>query len=290
MTRTSEGAAPHGAQFGRTAEHDPLRPATLADFGGPVVEFDPQTPASTALKAIHRALVLEIAAHEDVIGVESLYDMCLTARRQLRGKHRVARVIARPFVGSAPVDFQRTFRRRDFAVPPPGPTTLDHLQDAGFRTHGVGKIRDIFAGCGLTSYAKTEDNRDGVAKTCAALQEDLAELVFTNLVDFDSLYGHRRDVRGYARCLEEFDAALPDLVAALGPRDCLVLTADHGNDPSFRGTDHTRECVPLLVSSASTAPSDLGTRESFTDLGRTILDNFGIDAGSRGESFLPLVS
>ena len=234
--------------------------------------------------------VFQIAAHEEVVGVESLYDMCLTARRQLQGQHRVTRVIARPFVGCGPEDFRRTFRRRDFALPPPGPTALDRLQDAGFRTHGVGKIHDIFAGRGLTSYAKTQDNRDGVAKTCAALREDQAELVFTNLVDFDSQYGHRRDVRGYARCLEEFDAALPDLLEALGPRDCLVLTADHGNDPSFRGTDHTRECVPLLVSSTSTTPSDLGTRESFTDLGQTILDNFGIDAATGGRSFLPLVS
>ncbi len=234
--------------------------------------------------------VFQIAAHEEVIGVESLYNMCLMASRQLQGQHPVARVIARPFVGSEPEGFRRTFRRRDFALPPPGPTALDRRQDAGFRTHGIGKIHNIFAGRGLTSYAKTENNRDGVAKTCAALRDDLAELVFTNLVDFDSQYGHRRDVRGYARCLEEFDAALPDLLEALGPRDCLVLTADHGNDPSFRGTDHTRECVPLLVSSTRTTPADLGTRESFTDLGQTILDNFGIDAATSGQSFLPLVS
>ncbi len=234
--------------------------------------------------------VFQIAAHEDVIGVEALYDMCLAARRQLQGEHGVARVIARPFVGSGPENFRRTARRRDFALPPPGLTVLDQLQEAGFRTHGVGKIHDIFAGRGLTSYAKTEGNLDGVAKTCAALREDLAELVFTNLVDFDSQYGHRRDRLGYARCLEEFDAAVPELRAALGPRDCLVLTADHGNDPSFRGTDHTRECVPLLVSSSQTTPCDLGTRESFTDLGQTILDNFGIEAETGGRSFLSRVS
>jgi len=227
--------------------------------------------------------VFQIAAHEEVIPVDELYAMCETARAQLDGPHRVARVIARPFVGTAP-DFERTARRRDYALPPPEPTALDLMVDAGLRTYGVGKIRDIFAGCGLSGYVKTESNADGVEKTLAAMAQDSGELIFTNLVDFDSKYGHRRDVAGYARALEEFDEALPTLLAACGPRDCLVLTADHGNDPAWRGTDHTRERVPLLVHGVST-PRDLGTRAGFADLGQTVLDNFGLRA-RRGESFL----
>ena len=232
--------------------------------------------------------VFQVAAHEDVIPVDELYAMCDVARAQLEGPHRVARVIARPFVGSGPDDFKRTPRRRDYALPPPRPTALDILVAAGLRTHAVGKIHDIFAGRGLSDYTKTVSNADGVDKTIAAMRSNSAELIFTNLVDFDSLYGHRRDVTGYAAALEEFDDAVPRLLDAMGPRDCLVLTADHGNDPAFRGTDHTRERVPLLVSSRFPV-RDLGTRGSFADLGQTVLHNFGLQ-GDSGESFLPAIS
>ena len=230
--------------------------------------------------------VFQIAAHEEVIPVEELYATCQVARDLLRGKHNVARVIARPFVGPGPDDYRRTAGRRDFALPPTGPTVLDHLVGAGMRTLGVGKIHDIFAGRGLTDWVKTTDNADGVAKTREALAAGSVDLVFTNLVEFDSLYGHRRDVEGYARALEEFDSELPGLLEALGANACLVLTADHGNDPTFRGTNHTRECVPLLVASERTQPVDLGTRASFADLGKTLLDNFGVEGDAAGTSFL----
>lgn len=228
--------------------------------------------------------VFQIAAHEEVIPVEKLYAMCETARAQLDGQHRVARVIARPFIGDAPESFERTPRRRDYALPPPAPTALDILVDAGLRTHGVGKIHDIFAGRGLSGWVKTEGNADGIEKTLAAMRAGAGELIFTNLVDFDSEYGHRRDVPGYAAALEAFDLALPLLLDATGERDCLVLTADHGNDPAFKGTDHTRERVPLLVVSGC-EPHDLGTRSCYADLGRTVLDNFGLQTEA-GASFL----
>jgi len=228
--------------------------------------------------------VFQVAAHERVIPIDELYDICAVARRQLDGPHRVARVIARPFVGADAEGFERTGRRRDLALPPPAATALDLLVDAGYRTWGVGKIHDIFAGRGLSGYAKTVDNADGIEATIEAIMDDAGELIFTNLVDFDSKYGHRRDVAGYAAALAEFDRALPRLMNTLGPDDCLVLTADHGNDPAFRGTDHTRERVPLLVHSRH-APRYLGTRETFADLGQTVLDNFGL-AAEKGTSFL----
>jgi phosphopentomutase len=231
--------------------------------------------------------VFQIAAHEDVVPVDRLYRMCETARAQLDGDHRVARVIARPFVGNGAEDFERTSRRRDYALPPPEPTALDIMVETGLRTYGVGKIHDIFAGRGLSDWVKTESNADGVDKTIAAMRADAGDLIFTNLVDFDSKYGHRRDVRGYAAALEGFDHSVPCLLDALGSRDCLMITADHGNDPGFKGTDHTRERVPLLACSAH-APRDLGTRETFADLGRTVLDNFGL-RGARGASFLDLL-
>ena len=230
--------------------------------------------------------VFQIAAHEAVIPVSALYEMCSIAREMLADPDLVARVIARPFGGDDADSFARTPRRRDFALPPPGSTALDLLTAAGYRTHAIGKIHDIFAGRGISGYSKTEDNADGVAKTIQALDEDAGELIFTNLVDFDSVYGHRRDIEGYAAALAAFDELLPDLMSALGPRDCLMMTADHGNDPGFRGTDHTRERVPLLVFSQRTEPLDLGTRASFADLGQTVLDNFGLRAEGPGTSFL----
>ena len=234
--------------------------------------------------------VFQLAAHEEIIEARELYEMCTIARDLLSGPHRVARVIARPFIGNPSDGFVRTSRRQDFALPPPHGTALDLLTAAGHRTHGIGKIHDIFAGRGLSSSIKTVDNADGIAKTIEALQQDAGELIFVNLVDFDSAYGHRRDIAGYAAALAAFDEQLPDLVEALGPRDCLMITADHGNDPGFRGTDHTRERVPLLVVSQSTEPSDLGTRPTFADLGQTVLDNFGLRAEGPGTSFLAAIS
>jgi len=232
--------------------------------------------------------VFQVAAHEEVIPVAKLYEICDVARRQLDGPHRVARVIARPFVGTGADDFERTPRRRDLALEPPAATALGQLVAAGLRTYGVGKIHDIFAGQGLSGWVKTLDNADGINKTIAAMEEDAGELIFTNLVDFDSKYGHRRDVAGYGAALAEFDQELPRLLDALQPRDCLMLTADHGNDPTFAGTDHTRERVPLLVCSGGEG-RDLGTRESFADLGQTVLDNFGLRA-ENGVSFLREIS
>ena len=227
--------------------------------------------------------VFQIAAHEDVVPVEELYAMCETARRQLDGEHRVARVIARPFVGDAASGFRRTGGRRDFALEPPEPTALDLLVEAGFRTYAVGKIHDIFAGRGVSEHVKTANNDEGMDRTLAAVEGGDFELIFTNLVDFDTDFGHRRDVAGYAAALAAFDAGLPRLLRALGASDCLMITADHGNDPGWKGSDHTRERVPLLVPAARAV--DLGTRRSFADVGATLLDNFGLRA-PRGTSFV----
>lgn len=230
--------------------------------------------------------VFQIAAHEDVIGVEDLYAMCRIARQQLRGEHGVGRVIARPFVGHNSDDFKRTVRRKDLPLPPPAPTALDHLQAAGIGTYAIGKIHDIFAGHGITQYEKTPDNAAGIEATRVALATTPQPFVFTNLVDFDSEFGHRNNPAGYAAALEQFDRAVPELLAALPEDGCLVITADHGNDPTTPGTDHSRECVPLLVAGAQVGCHDLGTRATFADLAATILDNFGVDAPTAGRSFL----
>lgn len=231
--------------------------------------------------------VFQVAAHEEVVGVEELYRMCATAREMLVGANRVARVIARPFVGSAATGFERTPRRRDLAVPPPRSTALDQLTGAGYRTFGVGKIHDIFSGRGLSEWVKTTDNADGIDKTLAAMADGEIELIFTNLVDFDSEYGHRRDIAGYAGALEAFDQRLPELLDAVRPRECLMLTADHGNDPGYSGSDHTRERVPLLVYTGA-GGTNLGTRAGFADVSATVLENFGLESEA-GESFLDLV-
>ncbi len=228
--------------------------------------------------------VFQVAAHEDVIAVDELYRICEQARSLLTGEHRVARVIARPFVGDAADGFRRTQRRRDLTLPPPSRTALDRLVLAGHRTVGIGKIHDIFSDRGLSRWVATADNEDGIDKTLASMVGEAAALVFTNLVDFDSEFGHRRDVAGYARALERFDRRVPELLAAVGRRDCLMITADHGNDPGFGGSDHTRERVPLLVYTGRGAV-DLGTRSTFADVGRTVLDNFGLRAQA-GSSFL----
>lgn len=219
--------------------------------------------------------VFQIAAHEEVIGVDALYRWCEAARRVL-DPYRVGRVIARPFVGRDGV-YTRTYHRRDYSMPPPGPTVLDALKARGVPVVGVGKIEDIFAGKGLTESIHTEGNRDGMAKTAARLAGLDRGVVFTNLVEFDSHYGHRRDPKGMARALEEFDEDLGRLLPLLRTGDRLYLTADHGNDPTFtKTTDHTREYVPLLVYEPGAEGTPLGVRSSFCDLGASVAETFGL--------------
>jgi len=233
--------------------------------------------------------VFQIAAHEGVITLESLYEMCQTARGILQGEHCVGRVIARPFVGE-PGQFRRTTHRRDYAIEPPAGMLLDNLQAHGVFTYGVGKIHDIFRGRGLAGYVKIENNADGMVKTMEAMEQHPAGLLFVNLVDFDMLYGHRNDVEGYARALEEFDVALGDLLDRMDARDLLLITADHGCDPTTPSTDHSREYVPILAAGHRVQPStNLGTRSTLADLGQTVAENFGVQL-AHGASFLgPLV-
>ena len=229
--------------------------------------------------------VFQVAAHEGVMPSEELYSVCERAREVLRGEHAVGRVIARPFRGE-PGSFQRTSGRRDFPLEPARPTVLQQLQAAGVRTLAIGKIYDIFAGRGIDEYEKTASNAEGIGATCRALSAGRRGLVFTNLVDFDTHFGHRNDVAGYGAALEELDHAIPTMLEALPGDGCLILTADHGNDPTWPGTDHTRECVPLHVAGENVRPVPLGTRATFADLGATIAENFGIDPLPAGESFL----
>ncbi len=233
--------------------------------------------------------VFQLAAHEHVLPVEELYGLCAKARQMLCGEHGVGRVIARPFTGPGPGSFVRlSAQRRDYPLPPPRATTLDHLQAAGVGTRAIGKINDIFGGRGIGTHQKTADNADGIEAVRRALIERQEAFVFANLLDFDSLYGHRNDAAGYAVALEELDRALPMWSEALPDEGLLVLTADHGNDPTWPGTDHTRECVPLLAMGRGVSAVSLGSR-AFADLGATVLANFEVDAPSDGESFLDVL-
>ena len=229
--------------------------------------------------------VFQIAAHEDVISIERLYSLCETAY-DLSVPNGLNRVIARPFIGEWP-NFERTHRRKDFTVPPPSQTTLDTLAAAGVTIASVGKISQLFTGRGIASGVKTAGNADGIEQTLKLVRAREHDVVFTNLVDFDSKYGHRRNPPGYAAALEHFDEALPELLAALGPDDLMLLTADHGNDPTYKGTDHTREYVPVVAAGPWVNPGDLGTRLTFADLGATVADYLGrSDAAVAGTSFL----
>jgi phosphopentomutase len=232
--------------------------------------------------------VFQIAAHKDVVSFEQLYEWCRIAREILNGEHRVGRVIARPFVGE-PGSFTRTHERRDFSVEPPGPTYLDRVHDAGVPVFGVGKIPDIFAGHGLSESEHSESNDHGVDLTVKYLGREDAVLVVTNLVDFDTKYGHRQDPEGYARCMEEFDRRLPELIEAVGESGILFLTGDHGCDPTDDSTDHTREHTPVLAAGGllgDREPVGLGVRDTFADLGATVAGLFGIGSdGLAGKGF-----
>lgn len=234
--------------------------------------------------------VFQIAAHEEVIPIAELYRMCEIARKILDGKHRVGRVIARPFTGTVG-NFVRTSRRHDYAVDPPRPMLLDVLEELHVPVFGVGKIHDIYNGRGVGDYVTTKSNADGMEKLTSALHDRKAGLIFCNLVDFDMLYGHRKDVEGFARSLEEFDAALTAYLPLLAPSDLLIITADHGCDPDPRWetTDHSREYVPILAYTPSrNAGKNLGTRSTLADMGQTIAENFG-GIIPHGDSFLALL-
>lgn len=229
--------------------------------------------------------VFQIAAHESVIPVEQLYEMCRKARGILTGEHGVGRVIARPFIGE-PGSFIRTDRRRDFSLPPPGPTVLDALKESGLQVIGIGKICDIFADQGLTACAHITGNLDGIRQTIGAIESADDGLIFTNLVDFDTLYGHRNDPRGFAHSLREFDDHLPAIQAAMRGDDLLIITADHGNDPTTPSTDHSREMVPLLVWRRSVGKCvNLGTRATFADVAATICEALGLTPWAVGKAF-----
>jgi phosphopentomutase len=229
--------------------------------------------------------VFQIAAHEEVIPLWELYKICETAREILRGPYEVGRVIARPFIGS-PGAFTRTSNRHDYAVPPPKGMLLDQLDDRKIEVYSVGKIFDIFLGRGIREHVKTKNNADGMAKILEAMNEAPTGLIYVNLVDFDQNFGHRNDVEGYARALEEFDAWLPSCTSQLQPGDLLILTADHGCDPTTPSTDHSREYTPLLVYGPGARHGvDLGTRATLSDIGQTVAENYSVHI-SKGSSFL----
>lgn len=229
--------------------------------------------------------VFQVAAHEEVVPVEQLYAWCRTAREILRGEWGVSRVIARPFVGS-PGAFARTDRRRDFTLPPTGPTVLDALEADGIPVVGIGKVEDLFAGRGLTRAVRTHGDMDGITQAAAALRTLERGLVFTTLVDLDTVYGHRNDPEGFARHLERIDARLPELLDACTSGDLAIVTADHGNDPTTPSTDHSREQVPVLAWRPHLPPGRrLGVRDSFADVGATVAEAFGLRWTGPGQSF-----
>ena len=229
--------------------------------------------------------VFQIAAHEEVIPLDRLYEICETARRILDGEHKVGRVIARPFLGQ-PGGFYRTENRHDYAVPPPRENLLPALADDDLDVVCIGKIASIYDSLGVTKDLKAKNNEQSIDQTIAALRDSSRGLIFSNLVDFDMLYGHRRDTEGYAKALEHFDSRLPEIEEAMRDDDLMMITADHGNDPTFPGSDHTREYAPLLVYGKSARGGvDLGTRKSLADIGQTIADNFELKL-TAGKSFL----
>ena len=230
--------------------------------------------------------VFQVAAHEDIVPPETLYEYCRIARKLLVGKHGVGRVIARPFLGNAKDGFYRTTNRHDFSLEPPTQTMLDAIKAAGKDSLAVGKIFDIFAGQGTTEHVYTKGNTDGLNKTMEYAKRDFNGLCFVNLVDFDMLYGHRRNIDGYAEALNEFDRWLPEFLAQLGEDDIVMITADHGCDPAYTATtDHTREYVPLLIAGKRVKPVNLGTRMSFADIAATVTELLGVEYETPGKSF-----
>ena len=225
--------------------------------------------------------VFQIAAHEEVVPLEELYDICRKARKLLQGEHGVGRVIARPFVGEKG-NFTRTANRHDFSLMPPEDTMLDILKEAGKEVLAVGKIQDIFAGKGITDHVYTKSNDEGVAKTLEYMEKNFEGICFTNLVDFDMLYGHRNDIDGYAKALTRFDGQLPQILEKLKEEDILMITADHGCDPGTPSTDHSREYTPLIIYGKQVIPGNYGTRETFGDIAETILEYFGLSLKREG--------
>ena len=230
--------------------------------------------------------VFQIAANEEVIHLNELYRMCEIAREIMMGDNAVARVIARPFVGKKVGEFTRTSNRRDYSLNPFKPTVLDNIKECGLDVIGVGKIEDIFNGQGITEAIHTKDNMHGVDETINYIKKNNNGLIFTNLVDFDSKFGHRRNVEGYKEALEEFDARIPDIINAMKEDDILIINADHGNDPTYKGTDHTREYIPVLVYGKNIKENvNLGIRSSFADIGATVADILNVKKPEVGKSF-----
>lgn len=233
--------------------------------------------------------VFQIAAHEEIVPVEELYRYCEIAREILCGEHGVGRVIARPFIGEAP-NFQRTANRHDFSLLPPRDTMLDAILEAGYDTYGIGKIYDIFAGKGIAHTQRIQNNVDGMEKTLEMQEKDFKGLCFVNFVDFDMMYGHRNDIEGYANAATVFDRQLKTFLERMRPEDILMITADHGCDPGFRGTDHSREHTPLLICGEDIKENvNLGTRETFADIAATVLDLLHVENNTDGTSMKELI-
>ncbi|KGJ50274.1 phosphopentomutase [Paraclostridium dentum] len=229
--------------------------------------------------------VFQIAAHEEIIPLDELYKMCEIAREIMMGENAVARIIARPFVGQ-PGAFERTSNRRDYSLSPFEDTVLDNIKNSNLDVIGVGKIEDIFNKQGITEAIHTKDNMDGVDQTINYMKKENNGLIFTNLVDFDSKYGHRRDVKGYKEALEEFDARIPEILENMEDDDILIINSDHGNDPTYKGTDHTREYIPMLICGKNVKSGlNLGTRSSFADIGATVADLLNVKMPKHGNSF-----
>lgn len=230
--------------------------------------------------------VFQIAAHEDVVPVETLYEYCKIAREMLKGEHGVGRVIARPFIGKSG-EYTRSSKRHDYSLLPPQVTMLDQLKEEGYSVIAVGKINDIFAGKGITEYTYTQSNAEGIEKTIAYMQKDFEGLCFINLVDYDMLYGHRNDVDGYAKALTYFDEKLPEILKGLREDDILMITADHGCDPGYvQSTDHSREHTPFIMYGEKIQPNDMKTRETFADIAATVVKYFGLEPKVSGSSML----
>lgn len=233
--------------------------------------------------------VLQIATHEDVVPLGELYSICKIAREIMMGGNAVARIIARPFIGSSG-DFIRTSNRRDYSLDPFGQTVLDIAKQEGLDVIAIGKIEDIFNGRGITHSVHTKDNMDGIDKTIEYIREDNKGIIFTNLVEFDSHYGHRRDPEGYKRALEKMDKRIPEILGIMRDDDIIIFTADHGNDPTFKGTDHTREYIPIVIYGKKVKKNvNIGTRKSFADIAATISDIFEMPSTGKGESFKELI-